>query len=114
MTTRPREKISSYHGPEDPTESRLRLPCKKLRNDPRDVLVLDVGCEVQTAHVRSSDFSAKMFQRPAYLRVAQQRLGPRHGSGGVRRKKVAIVGKLHQIERRNQPGRRVAGDQIHL
>src|SRR5215471_9031908 len=55
----------------------LRLSCKELRNDPRDVLVLDVSRVVHVAHVGGSDFSAKMFERLAYLRITKQCLSPR-------------------------------------
>src|SRR5215470_2776230 len=62
----------------------LRLSRKKLGNDARDVSVLDVRRVIQLSHIRSSDFSAKLFERPAYLRITQQRLRPRDRCGSVR------------------------------
>ena len=65
--------------------------------------MLDVDRVVQTAHVRGSDLSAKMFERPAYLRIAQKRLRTRDRRRGVRREIVAAVLQLHEVEAEMSP-----------
>src|SRR5439155_7401920 len=84
--------------------------CKKAAGDDRDVATLDVRRVIHGPHVGGRNPAAQAVQRGPDLGISQQRAGPRHDGGVVRRKIVPRVIELNQIETLDEARCRVAGD----
>ena len=76
--------------------------------------MFDVGRVVERTHVGGGHASGETFERGADLRVFEQCRGAGDRRGVVGREIMLRVLELHEIERANQPGGRIAGDEIHL
>src|SRR5215470_6800675 len=92
----PHEKISSYHR-------------QKLTDDLRGVLVQCIDRVIHPPHLARADASTQPLDRFTYLGILQQRLRARDRRRVVRRKVVAVVIQLHEVEGGDEPGGRVAG-----
>src|SRR5471032_907639 len=106
--------MSSYHYSTISMAVASPRPGEELADDDRDVAVLDVSGVVHRAHVGGRHPAGQPLERGAQLWIAQQRAGARDGGGVVRRKIMPVVLELKQVQPLDEPGRRVAGDHVHL
>src|SRR5262249_53281031 len=94
--------------------ARLWASAKEASGDFVRVHALRIGRVVHFTHVRSGNTAGQTLQSLPDLRVTQQRGRPRHGHGIIRRKEVAVVFELNEIEALDQTCRGVARNQIDL
>src|SRR6266496_4205712 len=75
---------------------------EEIGDDPWHVAVLDICRIVERSHVICRDASGEALERNPDLRILEQRGSPSDRRGLVRRKVVAVVLELEQIERADQ------------
>src|SRR5204863_3963783 len=93
---------------------RLRDPGQELARDCGDVAVLDIGGIVHGPHFARGNAAGQPIERDPGGGIAQQCFRASDGRGIIRRKIVAVVLELYEVERLDQTGRGIAGNQVDL